>query len=90
MLSNLMIKWRGYLIAAGLFVAALFAAYFRGRGKAQQQAELEAKAREANVAKRVEQEVRTSVQERYDVEHQTSRLPDGGSLDELRNDWSRD
>jgi hypothetical protein len=99
MLSVLWAKVRGYLIAAGVFLAALAAAvlYGRSKGKAAEQG----KTREAQEAATAARATAKQLESRHETDAQVQRLPDapaqtvgnadpGTAAGRLRDDWTRD
>lgn len=85
-----LLSGNGVIATLGAIVLSLLAALgvsIRSNGKKSAQAdELRRQAeRDAEQAERI----RRSLEGRSRVDAETSRLPDGGALDELRSDWSR-
>lgn len=90
MISALLLRIKGWALAALTVLAVIGGAFLHGRSKGQQQAERQAAAdnlEEDNAALR---ESLDAAKERNNAELEVSRLPDGGAADRLRNDWSRD
>lgn len=96
---NLWLKLKGYLIAAGVFLAALAGAvlYGRAKGKAAEQV----KTREAKEAATAAQAKAEQLESRHETDAQVQRLPDapaqtvgaadpGTAAGRLRDDWTRD
>lgn len=90
MISALLLRVKEWALAALAVLAVIGGAFLHGRSKGRQQAERQAAAdnlEEDNAALR---ESLDAAKERNNAELEVSRLPDGGSADRLRNDWSRD
>ncbi len=90
MISALLLRIKGWALATLAVLAAVGGAFLHGRSKGRQQAERQAAAdnlEEDNAALR---ESLDAAKERNNAELEVSRLPDGGSADRLRNNWSRD
>lgn len=90
MISALLLRIKGWALAALAVLAVIGGAFLHGRSKGRQQAERQAAAdnlEEDNAALR---ESLDAAKERNNAELEVSRLPDGGSADRLRNNWSRD
>lgn len=93
------LKLKGYLIAAGVFLAALAGAvlYGRAKGKAAEQV----KTREAQEAATAAQAKADQLESRHETDAQVQRLPDAPAqvvanadpataAGRLRDDWTRD
>lgn len=90
MISALLLRVKEWALAALAVLAVIGGAFLHGRSKGRQQAERQAAAdslEEDNAALR---ESLDAAKERNNAELEVSRLPDGGSVDRLRNNWSRD
>lgn len=96
---TLWLKLKGYLIAAGVFLAALGAAvlYGRSKGKAAEQVKTQAAQNAAATA----QATNTQLESRHETDVEVQKLPDapaqtvgtaaaGTAAGELRDSWLRD
>ena len=74
---------KGWLAAAGFFLAAITLALLTGRrqGSRAKQQEQVAEAAQAQ---------QEGVEARNDAKKEVDKLPDGGAADELKRDWMRD
>lgn len=87
MIAALLVRFKGWLIAAGAFLAALFYAWSRGRSKAQQDARRDADAAQSQRNAAAANEIREAAEVRNDVENDIARDP-RSARDRLRDDWT--
>lgn len=74
---------KGWLAAAGFFLAAITLALLTGRRQGRRAKQQE----QAAGAAKAQQE---GVEARNDAKNEVNKLPDGGAADELKRDWMRD
>lgn len=88
MIAALLVRFKGWLIAAGAFLAALFYAWFSGRSGARQEAQRDADAALAKRNEKAANEIHEAAKERNDVENDIARDP-RSARDRLRDEWTR-
>lgn len=89
MIAALLVRFKGWLIAAGAFLAALFYAWFSGRSGARQEAQRDADAALAKRNEKAANEIHEAVKERNDVENNIGWYP-RAARDRMRDEWTRE
>lgn len=87
MIAALWLRLKGWVIAAGAVLAAIFFAWRRGRNDAREDARVQQEAGRAQRNAEAAQEMRQAAEDRNHVENDIAR--DGDARERLRDDWTR-